>query len=684
MRVALISYLAAALAYGLLAAALIARRESVRQGQRVLVAVAGTGAWGAAVAALVWLSGGARLDLTLVPDAMRTQLWIFCLLTALPGPTLRRSVKGAMALGAVALGGASMLAALAGAGGLAALTMLALSLLGCLTLEQILRNSTEQQKGVIQPFLLGMTAILAYDLFVYSDAVLFGAIDARLWAARGIVAAVAVPFFLLAAKRHPDWQETLFISREIVFYSATLTAVGLYLIAMAVGAFIIRERGGEWGPTVQVGYLVAALAMLASALSSARLKGNLRVFISKHFYRNRYDYRDEWLRLIRTLSDNDQSLPVEQRGIKALCAIASSDGGQLWLDRDGRSIFEPFAAWQAPFPAIEYSALSPLVQFLHTHKWVIDTREYERNPDRYDNAFRDGPDRLPRESLIVPLFHQNEMLGFVRMNRGVRAGELNYEDHDLLKTAGTQVAAFLAHDLARERLMEAQQFEAYSKLSAFVMHDLKNVLAQQALLLANAKKFGQRPEFLEDVMRTVDSGVQRMRRLLRQLQQGATVAQLERVELNKLLLRVVSDCSHDGKVPCSFRAGDALWVKASAEQLGSVLAHVVRNAQDATAAGGAVNVSLTRCPDDRAVVEIRDSGAGMTEEFIRRKLFKPFESTKGALGMGIGAHQAREVVRGLGGDIVAESEPARGTAVRIYLPLEAATGSPQPAVTVGT
>jgi len=202
------------------------------------------------------------------------------------------------------------------------------------------------------------------------------------------------------------------------------------------------------------------------------------------------------------------------------------------------------------------------------------------------------------------------------------------------------------------------------------MHDLKNVLAQQALLLANAKKFGQRPEFLEDVTRTVDNGVQRMRRLLRQLQQGTSINQVERVELNKLLLRVVSDFSDDGKASCSLCDGEALWVRADFEQLRSVLAHVVQNAKDATAAGGTINVSLTRCADGRALVEVRDNGAGMTEEFIRRKLFKPFESTKGSLGMGIGAHQAREVVRALGGDMVVTSEPARGTAVQIYLPLE--------------
>src|SRR5207344_1080832 len=133
-----------------------------------------------------------------------------------------------------------------------------------------------------------------------------------------------------------------------------------------------------------------------------------------------------------------------------------------------------------------YDDASPLVQFLKQQQWVVDSREYESDPERYQHAFREAPQELPPQSLIVPLMHQSEMLGILRLKRPAALRALNYEDHDLLKTAGRQVAAFLAHDLARERLAEARQFDAYHKLSAFVMHDLKNVLAQQALLVNNA------------------------------------------------------------------------------------------------------------------------------------------------------------------------------------------------------
>jgi putative PEP-CTERM system histidine kinase len=234
--------------------------------------------------------------------------------------------------------------------------------------------------------------------------------------------------------------------------------------------------------------------------------------------------------------------------------------------------------------------------------------------------------------------------------------------------------------LALEQLTAQRQFEAYNKLSAFVMHDLKNLLAQQALLVDNARRFRDRPEFMADVISTVDNGVQRMRRLLRQLGEGARVAQDQRVELNKLLLRAVSACSEGGKVPCAFVDSPALlWVRANPEQLTSVVSHVIQNAQEASPAGVAVEIKLAETTDGRAVVEIRDSGAGMSEEFIRRRLFRPFDSTKGSSGMGIGAYQAREVVRGLGGELAVASAEGKGTLVTLTLPLVRPTADERPA-----
>jgi putative PEP-CTERM system histidine kinase len=666
MTFSLASYGAAAVAYGLLATLLSLSRQAEGQGRWMLAMVAGTALWGVLVIVTLLLSEQPVPSAAYAADALRTSLWTLCLLRALPDAGWQ-STKRLLTIGTSLLAVlAAVLPPLLGEQR-GALVLLGSVVLGCLTVEQIFRNSDGDQQRVLKPFLWTIAAIFGYDLFVFADAVLVGSIDANVWAARGLFSALAVPVLLLAAKRHPDWTRTLFISRTVVFYSTTLTGVGLYLIAMALAGVLIRSEGGQWGGMVQLAFFVAALIVLALALSSARLRATGRMFITKHFYRHQYEYRDEWLGLIRTLSVSDRELPLDQRSIKALADIVDSAGGQLWLDK-GTGGYEPFASWGAPFPATEYGGDSVLPTFLREQGWVIDSEEYERDPERYNHVFREHRGELPAQSVIVPLFHRNELLGVVRLIRPERMRPLNYEDHDLLKTAGRQVAAFLAHDLAMEQLAETRQFEAFNKLSAFVMHDLKNLLSQQALLVENAKKHQHRPEFVADVIKTVDYGVQRMRRLLRQLERDSPDAQEQRVELNALVQDAVAICAKNGNVSPSFRGHAPLHVIAQPDRLASVIGHVMANAQEASKPGDRIEVSIDE-RDGRALIEVRDSGEGMSEQFIRRRLFKPFDTTKGHSGMGIGVYQAREVIRSLGGEFAVKSSAGGGTTVSIFLPI---------------
>ncbi|HJR69419.1 MAG TPA: XrtA/PEP-CTERM system histidine kinase PrsK, partial [Gammaproteobacteria bacterium] len=642
MIFAVLSYAAAGLAYGILGLLLALSRQGAAEGRWLLAVVGGMSIWAWLMAALALLSGGNVLFIAYVADAARGFLWTFSLLSMLPGGAWQGARRG-LSAGAGLLVVAAVALPFVGGGGYSPLVVLGSSILVCLAIEQVFRNSGRQEKRVLVPLVAGVVGVFAYDLFVFADAVLLNSIEPRFWAARGLVAAIAVPFLLIFAKRHPDWTKSLFVSRHVVFYSTTVTGVGLYLVAMAVVGFLIRREGGEWGGVLHLAFSVAALGVLLFVLSSSRLRAAGRMFLTKHFYRNQYEYRDEWLRLIRTLSASSSEMPLDQRAIVALADIVASPGGQLWLRRDAAGAYEPFAARNAPFPDKEYASDAPIVRFLAEQGWVIDSEEYAQDPDLYNHAFRDAPDDLPPSSFIVPLFHRDGMLGLARLVRPEKHRALNFEDHDLLKTAGRQVAAFLAHDLAMEQLAEASQFEAYSKLSAFVIHDLKNLLAQQALLVENAKKFQHRPEFVADVVKTVDNGVQRMRRLLRQLERDSGERE-HRIELSSVVKEAVDACSKGRGVMPSFNGVSPIWVHAPSDRLASVVGHIIANAQDATGAGGAITVTVAEA-DSKALIEVRDTGAGMTEEFIRKRLFKPFDTTKGMAGMGVGVYQAREIVR---------------------------------------
>jgi signal transduction histidine kinase len=138
----------------------------------------------------------------------------------------------------------------------------------------------------------------------------------------------------------------------------------------------------------------------------------------------------------------------------------------------------------------------------------------------------------------------------------------------------------------------------------------------------------------------------------------------------------VEACAKSGRVTPSFSGHRPLWVHAHPEKFASVIGHVIANAQDATQPGGRIEVSVSES-GGRALIEVKDTGEGMSEEFIRRRLFKPFDTTKGSSGMGIGVYQAREVIRSLGGDVVVKSHVGVGTTVSIFLPIAQATAERQ-------
>jgi putative PEP-CTERM system histidine kinase len=224
------------------------------------------------------------------------------------------------------------------------------------------------------------------------------------------------------------------------------------------------------------------------------------------------------------------------------------------------------------------------------------------------------------------------------------------------------------------RLAEARQFEGFNQLTAFLMHDLKNLAAQQSLLLQNAERHKHKPAFVDDMLTTVANSVHRISRLLEQLRGEAVPTMHGRLQLAAVMLKAIDECRSQVPQPAYQQpAADNLWVQGNAEQLATVLGHVIRNAQDAAQAHCHVTLRVLR-ESGHATIEIEDDGAGMDEDFIRNRLFKPFFTTKASKGMGIGAYQAREYVHSLGGATRVKSTLGRGTVFTIQLPLAEPAG----------
>jgi len=668
---AVASYSVAALAYGVVAVLVIASRPRTGRAKVLVVAILASSLWAGGLVAALLGTPFTRWALTSF-DVAHLFIWTLCVLTWIVPASAGRWLLGASA----AAGALAVVAVLPqspeifrSAGYPAIVLMALLCLLG---VEQVYRNAPAEARQHLRLLCLGIGGIAAINLFVYSHAMLLGAPQPSFWAARGFANAALVPLIAVGVRKQSGWERELSVSRYVVFYTASLLGVGAYLFAMGLVAYVIRAVGSEWSFPLDLLFLTAGVGVLLATLFSATIRARFKAFVIKHFYRTKYDYREAWLRLTQSLSKTGDLQQSAASGLEGLARIIGSVEADLWLERDDHRYDWLVSLDGSPAAQPHFEREHPLVKFLSSTGWVIDSEEYADEPDRYGTAFGSPAEALlPKNSLVVPLDRQGYLQGFVVLRKPAGLRSLNFEDHDILKTAGRQVAAVLAQALVQEKLAETRQFEALNRLTAFLMHDLKNIVAQQELVVANAQRFRHRADFIDDAFKTIHSGTERIKKVLEQLSSSSrTRPTVGRVDLSKILMEVRSQCADRQPIPEIDTNAQAAWVRMDRDEIASALLHLVRNAQDATPPDGRISVGLSRRSSEH-VITVADTGCGMDEAFVRERLFRPFDSTKGDVGMGIGAYQARTIARRAGGEL--EVKSARGLGTTFVMRLPAAT-----------
>jgi putative PEP-CTERM system histidine kinase len=401
---------------------------------------------------------------------------------------------------------------------------------------------------------------------------------------------------------------------------------------------------------------------------SGSMRSWLRVFVGKHFFSYRYDYREEWLRFTAMLSSRRSPQEMGEQIVRGLARMVESPAGSLWTHNGAEGEFSQSAIWNSPRLADVEAADSSLCAFLQGQGWVIDLDEFRASPRRYGTlalpAWLMG---TPNGWLVVPLLAGDGLQGFVLLARPLTPIAINWEVLDLIKTAGRQAAGYLAQMQATEALLEARKFEAFNRMSAFVVHDLKNIVAQLSLMLKNAERLHDNREFQQDMLLTVESSLEKMRRLMLQLRDGATPLGGSRgVELAPIVRRLVASVAAQGRT-LEVAGLERLATRGHDDRLERVVGHLVQNALDATPATGRVWIEVTRF-SGQVQVQVGDTGAGMSEDFVRNKLFRPFNTTKHS-GMGIGTYESFQYIRELGGSVQVESQAGVGTTMTVLLPL---------------
>ena len=672
----MLGYVLSAAAYAVLLAVCLTRWRKRFVGSGLVTALSAQLAWSlmeAAQATGTRVSVGFAMSLYCLRDLAWAFVLVQCLAAAQHGRGMRAGRR--VLLWLIALTSLGALASLLPiSGGLVVRDLesarlwigFALATAGLVLVEQLARNTRAGRRWELKYVWLAIGGLYAWDLCLFSTAMLHGP-SRNFWLAGGFVNLLLAGLLAIGLERIPHWQSSAFLSRRIVLFNATLLGVALYVFVMAGGSYYVRVLGGSWGMAGQILFLAIAALVLAVAVLSEAVRAWSRVTIAKLFFPYRYDYRVEWRKLTRTLSEASDA-PVYERIAKVVAGLLSAGNGGLWL-QDAEGAYVPVGGDLAPADAPRETGCREFFDYLLQHEWIYDLDE-AREPEGGKVPVQPPGWLLAdrRLWLVVPLICDGRLIGFVGIEHSLAEVELAWEEIDLLRAAGRQIASFLAFEQAAKRLAEAHQFEAMNRLSAIIMHDLRHLIAQQALVVENAGRHRGNPQFFDDAILTIEHSVKRMTHLMDQLRGRALADESHRVELSTLCAEAVRRCSSAKPAPVLRAAERSVEVVLNRERLLQTLEHVIRNAQQATPPDGSVIVAVARAAE-QAVIEVADTGSGMDAEFVRDRLFRPFETTKGQGGFGIGAYQAREFVRGCGGSVEVDSAPRRGTRFIIRLPL---------------
>jgi putative PEP-CTERM system histidine kinase len=535
---------------------------------------------------------------------------------------------------------------------------------------QLGRDAPVEGRLALKMLVAAAATAAGAQALVMAVALLAGSAPAALAALRGALMMSAAALLARAVQQRPQWSLAIFVSPQARAYLPRFVAMAGLLAVLLAAIPFYRSLQPDTAQPLAIVLVGFTGAPVAAFMFSQRLSARARVFLSKHFVPFRYDYREEWLRLIDTLASPDPRLPLPERAIKSVAQIVGSPAGLLWTRHDPDGLLVCAAGWNTKmWSDAKVSADDPVLSFMLQRQWILDTAELARNPALYGQLQRPAwLEQFPAALLLVPLISNEALIGFILLMQSSSAFRLTFEEIDLLRTSGRQVAAYLAQYEADQRLGETRQFEAFNRLTAFLMHDLKNLIAQQSMVVKNAARHKGNPAFFEDAIATIENSVARMSKLLQQLQSGEASGRRSRVRLLSILQEAIERCRGRSPEPLLAEGDERLHAQIDRDRFAMVAEHLIRNAQEATAADGKVEVRAVR-EGGYAVITIEDNGCGMDADFVRTRLFRPFDTTKGSKGMGIGAYQARTFVTDSGGSLEVESEPGRGTCITIRIPI---------------
>lgn len=530
-------------------------------------------------------------------------------------------------------------------------------------LESVFSGIRGSDRSRVKYEFLGVGAILAVMIFYSSQGLLYKAVNMDLIPVRSgvaIVSAILIGYSRLYRGRTAD----LAVSRQALYRSFTLVAVGLYLLVL--GLFGEGMKRFNIVLTRDLSVFVAILSGIAFLLLllSEEIRRRLKVLISKHFYAQKHDYREEWLGFSNALAKCSDLGDVRAAIVDRYRQIFGLRFSVLYTREGGGDSFVLAAAQDRSGVPCRVTISPGLLGYFSETGRVMNPTDGEYTPTTDEWVFI----RESEAWLLVPLLAGERLEAFVVFGRQVVPEKLTYEDFDLMKIIGRQAVLSLNNFRLSEELSEAREMAAVAKVSAFVIHDLKNLAYTFSLMMENAECHIGEADFQEDLVKSIRSTVAKMNALIAKLKAFPEKMELQRESVDLVIL--VNETLDEVRKVKPTIGFDVAMVPAEASadvlELRKVVLNLLLNACDAVGAAGMIRVRTAR-RDAEAVISVEDNGCGMSPAFVQGHLFKPFRTTK-EKGLGIGLCQCKQIVEAHGGRIEVESREGEGTVFTVVLP----------------
>jgi len=536
-------------------------------------------------------------------------------------------------------------------------------------LDLCLRASGHEGRWRIKYLVLGLGGVFLVRFFYLSQLLLFHVMLAAYLVAQAATLIVGNAAVAVSLVRDRLLGVELTVSRRMVYRSVVVGVLGLYLLTVGALGWLLDYMGIPeellWGSLV---VFVSAIG-LAAILLSESIRWRIKRFIGLHFYRSKYDYREQWISYTKRVSS---LLSVDDLAREVLGAVTEAAGaarGALYL-RD------PHGGGYLLVAAVE---VDPAPAALDADDELLARLARAREPVPIDRPAPGlaggGPPALAAQlgdgAVAVPLRWQGALTGVMLIGHERTGAPYSPEDMELFMTVGEQAAGAVVTARLSETLAQAREFEAFHRLTSFVIHDLKNSISALSLLSQNALANFDDREFQRDAITTLSRTVERMRALLARLSEPAEAVgpRLEPVDLAAVALEAVRPVSGGQAAILSKELAPVPLVTGDLDALLKVAQNLVGNAVEAVGRQGTVTV-CTYEEGGWVVLAVSDTGPGMSKDFIQKSLFVPFRSTKKS-GWGIGLYQAKGIVEAHRGLIEVASEEGKGTTFRVKLPAAA-------------